>query len=63
MANSYSYDEYGNRTGAVLGGTAVSYTYDKNNRLTDITETVGTSTFYTELGYDANGNIESDSTP
>ena len=33
-----------------------AYTYDKNNRLTDITETVGTSTFYTELGYDANGN-------
>ena len=56
MANSYSYDEYGNRTGAVLGGTAVSYTYDKNNRLTKESATAGGTTTDVLYQYDPNGN-------
>ena len=58
----YAYDKYNNRTGKQVYDSQnvlqseTAYTYDKNNRLTEIVEEAGDATYYTELSYDKNGN-------
>ena len=62
VVTQYGYDAYSNRASRQTFDpnnnlqAQVSYAYDKNNRLTNITETVGMDTHYTQLAYDKNGN-------
>ncbi len=58
----YAYDKYSNRTGKQVYDannviqSDTTYTYDKNNRLTEIVQNSGDTTSHKELLYDANGN-------
>ena len=52
---SYTYDPVGNRLTRNLNGTAYSYVYDHNNKLSSVTANSQTSNF----GYDGAGNMTS----
>lgn len=53
FTNSYTYDDYSNRSAATLAGVAASYSYDANNRLLSTSQSKNT-TAYT---YDDQGNL------
>ena len=55
-AITYAYDSRGNRTGMTKSGVTTAYTYDLNNRLTQTSETVGTTATTVKYTYDKNGN-------
>lgn len=53
FTNTYTYDDYSNRSGATLAGAAESYTYDANNRLLSSAQGSNTTTYT----YDNQGNL------
>jgi len=53
FGNAYSYDANGNQTGRIIGGVAYTFTFDYENRLTEVKQ--GTTTVATFV-YDAEGN-------
>lgn len=72
FTNSYTYDDYGNRSKATLAGTAMTYSYNKANQLTQTSYTQKVQTanklispgitntqisHRTQYTYDAQGNV------
>jgi len=53
FGNAYSYDANGNQTSRTIGGVAYTFTFDYENRLTEVKQ--GTTTVATFV-YDAEGN-------
>ncbi len=64
VTTHYTYDATDNLTSVADAGGTVSYGYDDANRLTSITEPpVGGQAQVTTIGYDANGNRSTITTP
>lgn len=64
FTNSYTYDDYGNRSKATLAGTAMTYSYNKANQLTESSYTrkgatikLPSTNYRTQYTYDAQGNV------